>query len=74
MSRFSRSHGRILLSADTDFGTLLALNAAASPSVILFRRTTDRRPARQVALLLSALPDLGGPLLVGSVIVISRAQ
>jgi len=34
---------RVVLSADTDFGTILGATRATRPSVILFRLETDRR-------------------------------
>lgn len=61
---------RIVVSADTDFGTLLASRRATRPSVILFRRGTQRRPDEEVALLLSNLPALADALADGSVAVI----
>jgi hypothetical protein len=42
----------LVVSADTDFGTLLALRETTSPSVILFRTASLRRADDQLALIL----------------------
>lgn len=64
------SEDRIVVSADTDLGTLLALRNAKKPSVVLLRRISQRRPAEQVTVLLANLPGLKEPLETGAVAVI----
>jgi len=63
---------RILLSADTDFGELLATSKDETPSVVLFR---DRAtPADRLQVLLDNLELISDDLLTGAMVVIGKER
>ena len=59
-----------LISADTDFGSLLARSHSQSPSVVLIRRLIGRRAADQFEIIQANLPWVAEDLAAGAVVVI----
>ncbi len=62
------SEDRVLVSADTDFGTLLATRSARKPSVIQFRGRGSRQPDALARTIVSNLPQLSDALESGSIV------
>jgi predicted nuclease of predicted toxin-antitoxin system len=66
----AKADERILVSADTDFGGLLARSGASTPSVILIRRLAGRRAAEQAAIILANLGQVAEDLTAGAIVVL----
>jgi predicted nuclease of predicted toxin-antitoxin system len=66
----ARADGQVLISADTDFGGLLARSKASNPSVILIRRLVGRRAAEQASIILANLDQVAEDLATGAVVVL----
>src|SRR5689334_18814115 len=63
------AEGRVIVSADTDFGFILATRHAKTPSVILFRGGITRDPLRQARLLQANLSQIESALTAGAVVI-----
>ncbi|MCD5408684.1 DUF5615 family PIN-like protein [Candidatus Bipolaricaulota bacterium] len=69
----ARDEGRVLLTHDLDFGQLLALSGAASPSVIVFR-LADMRPDSVNRHLDQVLQRAGEDLARGAIISVEESH
>jgi predicted nuclease of predicted toxin-antitoxin system len=63
---------RVLLTADADFGALLALGFHAAPSVVLLRSADHLRPSEQAELLAANLPLIAEDLEKGVIASLTR--
>lgn len=63
---------QVLLTADADFGALLALGSLASPSVLLLRSADHLLPADQAELIAANLPSITEDLEKGAIASLTR--
>lgn len=64
----------VIVSTDTDFGTLLALRETSKPSVLIFRKGIDRRPEKQAKLIAENFSNIESALKQGAVIVFDESK
>jgi len=72
IAAYAVAHSQTIVSADSDFTTMLALSGRTSPSLVLLRSADALTPAEQGALLRDNLPAVAGALEQGAVVSISR--
>lgn len=65
--RSAADDGRIIVTADADFGALLALRRDRRPSVLMLRSSDRLTPDQQVELILATLAQVGNELDAGAV-------
>lgn len=68
------SSGLVIISADTDFGELLAVSGATRPSVVLLRSADHLTPGQQATLLIANLPAVAAELDSGAAVSIARSR
>jgi predicted nuclease of predicted toxin-antitoxin system len=68
------AEGRILVTADADFGTLLAVRSSRQPSVIRFRGEGSRKPDAVARTPLANLPQVVDALESGSIVTFEPAR
>jgi predicted nuclease of predicted toxin-antitoxin system len=66
--------GQVIISADTDFGELLAVSGASKPSVVLLRSADHLTADQQSMMLVANLPAVADELEAGAVVSIARGR
>ncbi len=69
---WARQEDRVVVSADANFGALLAASGESGPSVVLLRSGDDLTPGQQTFLLTVNLPAVSQDLEQGAVVVLGR--
>jgi predicted nuclease of predicted toxin-antitoxin system len=67
----AEEEGRIIVSADTDFGSLLAVRNAKHPSFILLRKANGLRPQQLARIVSRVIEDYAEELASGAVVTVT---
>jgi len=70
----ARSEQRVLISADTDFGAILARSGASTQSFLLMRRALGRRLTHHAALILDNPDAIATDLEIGAIVVLGEQR
>jgi predicted nuclease of predicted toxin-antitoxin system len=65
------AEGLVVVTADSDFGALLALRRTTSPSVVHLRHVAEMLPADHLGLLIANLPQVADELERGAIVSLS---
>jgi predicted nuclease of predicted toxin-antitoxin system len=72
---YAAANGLVIISADSDFGELLAVSrAAVRPSVVLLRSADRLTPDQQAAILAANLAAVADELKTGALVSIARGR
>jgi predicted nuclease of predicted toxin-antitoxin system len=71
ISSYAVAEGRTVISADSDFATILALGGHTAPSLVLLRSVNKLSPAEQADLLIANLPSITAYAAEGAVVSLS---
>lgn len=74
ISEYARTQRMVVISADSDFATLLALSKGVAPSLVLLRSADRLPPDEQAAILAANLPELESDLNSGAVATIAGGR
>lgn len=71
---YARNEGMVIVTADSDFATMLALAGAEGPSVVHLRHVAELPPAAHLQLLVDNLPSVAADLDGGAIISLSPTR
>lgn len=74
IAAFALDQAQVIISADSDFASMLALSGGIAPSLVLLRSADLLTPSEQAALLVANLPQVQEDLSAGAVVSISRGH